>query len=68
MLQLKQEILEVYSQLQRLVLELKGHGDRYPATELPRQNGLKAGSLIAVLRELRELTEDIVSRQKLQVC
>lgn len=64
--QLKQEILEVYTQLQRLVLQLKGRNNNWQPIETPPKNGLKPGSLLAVLRELRELTEDVVKHEKLQ--
>src|SRR6218665_3812717 len=53
-LQLKQEILETYRQLQRLSLEVRGRGDQW-SPEAVEINDLKAGQLLLTLTELRTL-------------
>ena len=55
--QLKQEILEVFRQLQRLTLEIQGRGDEW-SPEFVEINDLRAGQLLTCLTDLRQIVHD----------
>ena len=52
--QLRQEILEVYRQVKRLIMEVKGQGNLW-SPEVVDIADLKAGQLLLALSELQDL-------------
>lgn len=60
-MQLRQEILEVYRQLNHMVMELKGTGDKW-SPEAIQIHDMKIGSLLTVLKDLRDVVFTNIQR------
>ena len=61
--QLKQEILELHSHLQRMVYEIRrNYGDAVPEPQEAQLGDVKAGMLASVLEELRGVMQEVITK------
>ncbi len=66
LLQLRQEILDVFWEIQNMIQGLKGKLGLQTGPESAKDTKLKPGSLLSAVQELKSLTEDAINSQRLQ--